>query len=262
MPEAAWIKLERYDWRSETWMVKELGGDGAVLDIGCGYGCSSAPFARAGREVVGIDENLLFLLLFGRYAREHGLAGVGYACVDAARLPLPFAERSFGGVLAASFFNHYACQRGRGDLREFLAEAARVTEPGGGFVADMVPNRLHPFPTEVNLEVIAEVRLRRVAKRWIRRVPLRWLPGRLTVAALWASYRAYCGSAAGRHRAGRLPPPGFEGAAGSGRGRAAAHRARMARPRAGFSSVKVIDNSPWARGTGPRVPYFVLSCRR
>ena len=269
VPGAGWITLERYDWARNDWIAEELGGDGAVLDIGCGYGCSSVPFAQAGREVVGVDENLLFLLLFGRYARERDLPGTGYACIDVAQLPLPFADRAFNGVLAASFFNHYACLRTRDELREFLDETARVAEPGGGFVADMVPNRLHPFPSEINLgEVITEEKLRRGATGLLRRIPVRWLPGRLTAPGLWVVYRLYCaarrrtalGLAAFRSQVSKaLPEAGVGGLPLTARGWPALARA--------FSSVEVRDNSVFSgsaqeRGTGARVPYFVLSCRR
>ena len=100
VPRATWINLYRFDWSEERWIADQLTGEGAVLDIGCGYGSTAVPSARTGREVVGMDENLMFLLLFRRYAREHDLHGVGLACVDAARLPLPFAGGAFGDVLA------------------------------------------------------------------------------------------------------------------------------------------------------------------
>lgn len=262
VPGAPWITLERYEWERNDWIARELGGDGAVLDIGCGYGCSSVPFSLAGRAVVGIDENLLFLLLFSRYARERGVSGVGYGCVDVARLPLPFADRSFDGVLAASFFNHYACLKRRSELRGFLDEAARVTEPEGGFMADMVPNRLHPFPSEVNVgEVIGDARLQRLARAVIWKLPLRWLPGWLTVTGLWAVYRAYCavrrqsafGLPAFRHEVSKAVPE----AAVSGLPLTVRGWPALAR---GFSRVEAKD--ALGRGTGPRVRYFVLSCRR
>jgi len=228
----------------------------------CGYGASTVPFARAGREAVGVDENLMFMLLFSRYAREHDLEGVGLVCADAARLPLPFADAAFGDALTASFFNHYACLRSREELRAFLDEAARVVEPGGGFTADSVPNRLHPFPSEVNVgEVIGEERLQGLAAAVIRKLPLRWLPGGLTVTGLWAVYRAYCalrrrpafGLAAFRREVSKAVPE----AAVSGLPLTAGGWAELAH---GFSRVEAKDILN--RGTGPRVKYFVLSCRR
>ncbi len=231
VPGAAWIKLGRFDWSQEIWIAQQLGGEGAVLDIGCGYGASSSvPFARKGRQVVGVDENLLFLLLAGRYARDHDLDGAAFACVDVARLPLPFGERAFDGVLAASFFNHYACLRRRAELREFLDEVARVAEPGGAFVANMVPNRLHPFPSEINLgEVITEDRLRRLAagadQAPAPEVATRPADRDGAVGGLPRVLRRP--SAAGL-RAEGLPARGLEGGARGGCGRSAAHRGRLA----------------------------------
>ena len=262
VPGAHWIGVGRFGWSQQRWIADALGGEGALLDIGCGYGSSSVSYARTGREVVGIDENLFFLLLFGRYAREHDLHGVGLACVDAARLPLPFANGVFADVLAASFFNHYACLRSRDELRAFFDEGARLVERGGGFAVDSVPNRLHPFPAEVNVrEVIGEAGLQRLAKGVIKFLPLRWLPGRLTVTGLWAVYRAYCalrrrsafGLAAFRHEVSKaVPDAAVNGLPLTPRGWRALAR--------GFSHVEVKDILD--RGTGPRVKYFVLSCRR
>ena len=262
VPGALWIEVDRFDWSQQTWIVRNLSGEGAVLDIGCGYGSSTVPFARAGREAVGVDENLMFMLLFSRYAREHDLERIGLVCADAARLPLPFGDAAFGDVLTASFFNHYVCLRSREELRGFLGEAARVVTPGGGFAADMVPNRLHPFPSEVNVkEVIGEVRLQRLTTAVIRALPLRWLPGRLTVTGLWSVYRAYCavrrrpapGLAAFRNEVSKAVPE----AAVSGLPLRAAGWPALAQ---GFSHVEAKDMLD--RGTGPRRKYFVLSCRR
>ena len=262
VPGALWIRLDRFDWGERTWIARTLRGEGAVLDIGCGYGASSIVHARAGRTVVGADENLMFLLLFARYARENDLPGVGLACVDAARPPLPFADGAFADVMAASFFNHYACLRSRDELREFFDDGARLVERGGGFALDSVPNRLHPFPSEVNVsEVIGQERIQRLATAVIRKLPLRWLPGWLTVTGLWAVYRAYFalrrrsafGLAAFRHEVSKAVPE----AAVSGLPLTAGGWPELAR---GFSRVEVEDILD--RGTGPRVKYFVLSCRR
>jgi SAM-dependent methyltransferase len=273
VPGAAWILLSRYSWPRNFRMPELMPGEGAVLDIGTGYGCSAVRFARDGREVVGTDENLFFLLLFSRYARSRDVPATAFVCIDAARLPFPFADGAFGGVLAASFFNHFSCLRPRGELRAFLDEVARVTRPGGTFMADMVPSRMHPFPEEINLgEVITEPGGRRLAERVVALTPTRWLPGTLTVPAVWALYRAYSrargrssfGLAAFREQIAKaLPEVAVGGLPFTPRG-----WRRLLR---GFSSVEFLDHEgavAHGRSTGatrpldPRAPYFVLRASR
>ena len=111
-----------------------------------------------------------------------------------------------------------------------------VLEPGGGFAADRVPNRLHPFPSEVNVDtVIGEARLQRIAKG---RDP----EAAATDVAAGAGDRDRVvgglprllrGTPPRGLGASRLPARGLEGGAGGGGRRAAADAARMAdaRPR-------------------------------
>ena len=95
----------------------------------------------------------------------------------------------------------------------------------------------------------------------IKLLPLRWLPGRVTVTGLWVLYRAYClargqrafGLAAFRHEVSKaVPEAAVNGLPLTPRGWPALAR--------GFSHVEVKDIL--GRGTGPRVKYFILSCRR
>ena len=92
-----------------------------VLDLGAGTGAASRALLRAGADVVAVDNALgMLLAVAGVAAAEPGVAG------DA--LALPFRSGSFGAVVAAFCLNHLSRPE------DGLAEAARVTAPGGAVV--------------------------------------------------------------------------------------------------------------------------------
>ena len=274
VPGAPWISLARFEW-SKFAHLRDLAPEGECLvDLGCGYGPSSAPFLASGRvrTAIGVDENLYFLLLFKRYAQEKELGELGLVCHDVGRTPLPIGDGSANVLVASSFFNHFACLKSSRALRGFFGELSRLSPPGGTLLLDMVPNRRHPFATEVNLgEVISQPRLRGAAQRVLRNLPLRWLPGRLTVAALWCGYRLYM--AAGRRRAlglaafkrevGKAIP---ESAVGGLPLRLRSHQRLVE----GFSRVELFDEGVLARqgrlqpvsGAALGIPYFILRATR
>jgi len=274
VPGAPWISLSRFGWPKYDRLRELVPVGGVVLDLGCGFGPSLAPFLSPakGGAGIGLDENLLFLLLFKRFAAERELREPVLVCRDAGRAPLPLADAAADVVIGASFFNHFACLRPRRKLRHFFAEAARVTAPGGTLILDMVPNRHRPFPTEVNVgEVIHGPALRRRAERLLRRLPTRWLPGPITAAALWVSYRLYMALA--RRRA--LGLTAFKRELGKAVPEAALsglpYRLRQyARLAAGFSAVELLDDRRLLErrervpvtGFSPRIGYLVLRARR
>jgi SAM-dependent methyltransferase len=93
-----------------------------VLDLGCGAGRSSRFLRDLGNEVVGIDASGEML----NEARAADPDGT-YLRHDATR-PLPFAEAAFD----AFFSSWMLLELGeRGAVAATLAEAARVTRPGG-----------------------------------------------------------------------------------------------------------------------------------
>jgi SAM-dependent methyltransferase len=96
-------------------------GPGRVLDLGCGVGHSFHLLAP--RETVGVDVDAA------------SLAGQARETVVADMRALPFADRSFGSVLAVHSIEHVP------DPERVLAESARVLEPGGVAVF-VTPNRL------------------------------------------------------------------------------------------------------------------------
>ncbi len=117
-------------------------GQGRVLDIGAGTGRSSIMTLRARPQAT-----LVALDLFGQSFEQHfgpsatpqerlranlKLAGVeSRATIETADMrKLPFEAASFDGVVSAFAIDHLR----RDGIIETLAEAARVTKPGGDFL--------------------------------------------------------------------------------------------------------------------------------
>ena len=59
--------------RKTVWYT---GGDGKLLDIGCGEGADSVFYSRHGLIVTSIDKEKTYLDRFGAYRRDHGLSGI------------------------------------------------------------------------------------------------------------------------------------------------------------------------------------------
>ena len=194
VPGAPWIGLHRLELPHFHRIADLFSGVGTLVDLGCGYGASTLPFVSSGRAraVVGIDENLFLLLLLRRYCEEKAYDNVALVCYDLEALPYPLRDRSADAVTGVSFFNHFASLKDRAFVSAFFDEMARILEPDGNLLLDMVPNRGHPFPTEINVDaVVSEASLRALARRVLGILPLRWLPGGISASALWGAYSLY-----------------------------------------------------------------------
>ncbi len=107
-------------------------GAGPLLDLGCGSGSFLAAVGPSGRPLVGVDIALRWLIVARKRLDEEGLASIPLVCGCAERLP--FADRTFAGLVAGDVIEHVA------DQAATLAEAHRVLGPGGrAFFA--APNR-------------------------------------------------------------------------------------------------------------------------
>lgn len=94
-----------------------------LLELGCGYGRLLLRLRRPGRRLIGIDRSDASLRLARRAAG--GKDAPGLVRGDAARLP--FADACFDAVVCAQ----NGISAFHVDPQALVAEAARVTRPGG-----------------------------------------------------------------------------------------------------------------------------------
>jgi 2-polyprenyl-6-hydroxyphenyl methylase/3-demethylubiquinone-9 3-methyltransferase len=104
-----------------------------VLDVGCGGGLLSEPFAAMGCEVTGIDQSLPTLDAASRHAQASGLS-IDYRQGDAGALP--FADHSFDVVCCCDVLEHVDSPSA------VIGEIARVLKPGGVFFFDTINRTL------------------------------------------------------------------------------------------------------------------------
>ena len=91
-----------------------------LLDVGIGTGLSSAPFAKAGLVISGIDASEEMLAV----CRSKNVA-VDLRRADLSVTPWPYAARSFDHVLACGLLHFFE------DLAPQFKSVARVIRPGG-----------------------------------------------------------------------------------------------------------------------------------
>jgi ubiquinone/menaquinone biosynthesis C-methylase UbiE len=112
------------------------GANDRVLDIATGPGYVAAAFARASREVIGVDLTAAPLKIAEKNRDEHGLSNLTFRVADASQLP--FEDNEFDIVASRFAFHHFA------DPMKILSEMARVCRPGGRVgVEDLIASE-HP----------------------------------------------------------------------------------------------------------------------
>lgn len=118
--------------------IQQLIGDvnGArLLDLGCGSGTYSVPFAEQGSDVVAFDLSATMISLARERAHARGVEP-DFRVADI-RDPLPFGDAEFDVVFTATAL-HYV-----DDIGSFMKEASRVMRPTARLVASV----LHPMST-------------------------------------------------------------------------------------------------------------------
>lgn len=105
-------------------------GDGAALDLGCGPGRHSAPLARAGFEVTGVDLSAFLLDRARAYADREGVH-VEWVREDMRRFRRPGAFR-----LALSMFTSFGYFEDPADDLLVLENVFQSLAPGGVLVLD------------------------------------------------------------------------------------------------------------------------------
>ena len=103
-----------------------------VLDLGCGGGLMTEPYARAGAVAVGLDPSRPSLRAARRHAQARALKPFPPQYVAARAEALPFPDASFDAVCSADSLEHLA------NLPAALDECARVLRPGGLFLFDTI----------------------------------------------------------------------------------------------------------------------------
>ncbi len=105
-----------------------------MLELGCGTGRVTAPLARTGIPIVGVDRSDAMLHRAARRVRRlHGAA-----LVRADISALPFPDAAFPAVIAPyGILQSLLSDR---VLAATLASVARVLEPGGRFGLELVPD--------------------------------------------------------------------------------------------------------------------------
>jgi len=119
----------------EAALIREamrLGAARDVLDVACGSGIYTRPFARAlpGGRVVGLDLSAPMLRHAVRRARAEHLDRVSFVRGDAMRLP--FRAARFDAVSCCGALHLFP------DAARALAEVQRVLRPGGRFAVAAV----------------------------------------------------------------------------------------------------------------------------
>jgi len=198
--KTSYINLHRFSSRKYVEIQQFLAQKPVetLLDIGCGFGCSSVSFTlrKKADYCVGLDEKLLFLFLFQKYCSHQGIQNVDLVCFDASKQPFPFRSASFELTIAISFFNHFLSTRSRENVNSFFNELHRVSRLNAEVYIDAVPNRMTPIPGEINTSLIVQKGFRRhLAEIVARYIPTKWFPRSVSLNLYWLFYKFYCASA-------------------------------------------------------------------
>lgn len=122
-------------------LAREVAGRDPVLEVGVGTGRIAIPLAAAGVRVVGADLSVPML----RRLVDKAPGVVPAVAADATRLP--FADRSFGGVVVAHLLHLVP------DWERVLYELVRVLRPGGRLLIN--PGSYGGLSREIQDRVVA-----------------------------------------------------------------------------------------------------------
>ena len=134
-----------YDWENARtvarrdvafWQRLAAAQDGLVLELGCGTGRITAPVARAGADIVGIDRSAPML---ARARQRLKRARVSALLLRGDIRQLPFRRRAKFALVMAPYGILQSLTRER-DLRATLDAVAGVLRRGGLFAIDLVPD--------------------------------------------------------------------------------------------------------------------------
>jgi 2-polyprenyl-3-methyl-5-hydroxy-6-metoxy-1,4-benzoquinol methylase len=113
------------------WLQPATTGAGPFLDLGCGQGVLLAAAAAEGRQGIGVDASLVWLVVAQRLIAEWGGKPVLAAAMAEA---LPLEDGAVSSVISLDVIEHVA------EPGSYLTEIDRVTAPGGQVFLS-TPNR-------------------------------------------------------------------------------------------------------------------------
>jgi ubiquinone/menaquinone biosynthesis C-methylase UbiE len=129
-------------------------GTRVALDIGCGVGGSSQILSNQFEWVIGVDIDLISLILAQKYIEEQGTTNVLLVCAYAQKLPVP--DRIVDYAIAQNVLEHLF------DVETALGEVNRILRVGGCFCGDS-RNRYDLFFLEPHVKL-----------RWVGFWPRKW----------------------------------------------------------------------------------------
>jgi len=101
----------------------QLTGNERVLDVACGPGYIAEAFARAAREVIGVDLTAAMLEIGAERTKERGVSNVSFRIGDVQNLP--FEKETFEVVVSRLALHHMQ------NPAQVVREMARVCRLGG-----------------------------------------------------------------------------------------------------------------------------------
>ena len=116
--------------------VARLKGDERVLDVATGPGYIAEAFARAAREVIGIDLTAAMLAIGEERTKERGVSNISFQIGDVQKLPF---ERETFDVVVSRLALHHMQNPG-----QVVGEMARVCKPGGTVLVEDIYGSEHP----------------------------------------------------------------------------------------------------------------------
>ena len=114
------------------YLSRTLPRNAKVLDVGCGWGHTTAGLAnmRPDLTIIGLEiEKVQLWKIFGDY-------GYDFIFVVGNALVIPFKQNSFDAVISFGVMEHL-----RGEDKKFLAECHRVLKKGGSNILFNLPNK-------------------------------------------------------------------------------------------------------------------------
>ncbi len=113
-----------------------LKGDERVLDIATGPGYIAETFARAAREVIGVDLTAAMLAIGEERTKERGISNVSFRIGDVQNLP--FEKEEFDVVVSRLALHHMQ------NPAQVVREMTRVCRLGGTVLVEDIYGSEHP----------------------------------------------------------------------------------------------------------------------